>query len=868
MAYTLDQVMQALQNAEDAGDIEAAGELAQIANQLRFQQAPQDLSQVPLTTTADPAAFAADVAKRRVAAGVGGLAGAAVTPPFPAMRLFQAVSGVGGVGAATQEAVTKATGEAMGVRGLEPADESQRYTKAIIEGSLDPLNIYGPAGRATSGLGKIVSSIFGLTGRAVTGGVAGAGGELGVRTAEQLNLGPAGTIGLGMAGGALGGATALLGAPARTVGALGVEAARGGFRRFATEASQLEAESQISNILKAAIEVDPTLVSKIDQISSSPSLAGVKMPLSALLQNPVIDAELASLARRNPKFKAEYGQLWDNAKAALKTKADNMFGMSLEDAVTRISNFTDPAIEKSVKRRLDSFDQAIARASQMDVKETGDIGQRAIALRQQKEAEVRKSMSPVYEKVFKSVEGQKVPAEEVGRIYDYVKQAKIDDIFMQLPAAERAVLREWAPKAAPRQYSDIGIVGGGTPQFSEVPINQLDSLKRAINKGLSTVSDREQFNKLLNLKSEVFAAAEKISPEFAKNWKAADAEFARRVGVPFDLQAIKNMDNAQYTEQVVNKITQNKSSLAQFLSVVGQDGTKTAEDALALRIYNAVVDKNTGLVDAKKLNQWRENRNNAEMLSLLPDLRNDLYGREGMLRNIQNLEFRKNALNNNFQEALKTKILGVEDMTPKALVNKFYTEPRFIDEVLKRNGANSENMKALRTFVLDDIMSSSNPMETLLDKNKTIAYGKLFGPSWQNNMQNLVRATELLRRNPADVSVNIKELPKDFVAEFFPGLNIPKVVSLWRNQIMSEVTAFATAASYLQSAGTQLKKDKALMEAFSEPAKLRETLEIINKLQNSEALGKKFLERIVRDVVSAGWNIPRGAVIGSQQAVQ
>jgi hypothetical protein len=409
------------------------------------------------------------------------------------------------------------------------------------------------------------------------------------------------------------------------------------------------------------------------------------------------------------------------------------------------------------------------------------------------------------------------------------------------------------------------VVAGGPPQFSSVPINQLDSLKKAVNKGLQTVTDRADFNKLLNLKSEVFSTAQKVSPEFAQNWKAADAEFARRVGVPFDLQSIQNMDRTQYNEQVVNKITQNRSALTQFLSAVGPDGTKTAEDALTLRIYNAVVDKNTGLVDSKKLQQWRENKNNSEMLTLLPELRSDLYGREGMLRNIQNLEFRKNSLEKNLDEALKTKILGVEDMTPKALVNKFYSEPRFIDEVLKRNGANSENLKALRTFVLDDIMSSSNPMETLMNKNNMIAYGKLFGPSWQNNIKNLTEATELLRRNPADVTVNMKELPKDFVAEFFPGLNIPKVVSLWRNQIMSEATAFATAASYMQSAGTQRRKDKVMMEAFLEPAKLRETLEIVNKLQKREALGKKFLERMVKDVVSAGWNIPRGVAVGTQE---
>jgi hypothetical protein len=854
MANTYEEVMQALRNADAAGDTESAARLAQIANQM---QTPAT-SQVPLSTTSDPFSFVADVARQRAAAGVGTVAGAAVTPPLPGARLMQAAMGFPGIGTQTQKTAEEAAKEAFGVRGLQPADESQRYMKAVTEGVIDPFNLIGP-------YGGIVSSIFGLTGRGLAGGMAGAGGELGAQTGEQLQAGPIGTLGLSVAGAALGGATAipaaLTGTGLRTIGNFGTSS----IRRMTEDASQVEAESQIANIIKSAMEIDPNLAAKVSQVVSSQSLGGVNLPLSALLRNPVIDAELASLASRNPQFKAEYSQLWDKAKTALKSKADNMFGMPLEEAVTRISNFTDPQIEKSVKRRLDAFDQAIAKASQLDAKETGDIGKRAIDLRNQKENEARKSMAPVYDKVFKQVEGQNVPSDEVQRIYDFVKQAKIDDIFTQLPAAERAVLREWAPRSAPTQYGDFGVVAGGPPQFSSVPINQLDSLKKAVNKGLQTVTDRADFNKLLNLKSEVFSTAQKVSPEFAQNWKAADAEFARRVGVPFDLQSIQNMDRTQYNEQVVNKITQNRSALTQFLSAVGPDGTKTAEDALTLRIYNAVVDKNTGLVDSKKLQQWRENKNNSEMLTLLPELRNDLYGREGMLRNIQNLEFRKNSLEKNLDEALKTKILGVEDMTPKALVNKFYSEPRFIDEVLKRNGANSENLKALRTFVLDDIMSSSNPMETLMNKNNMIAYGKLFGPSWQNNIKNLTEATELLRRNPADVTVNMKELPKDFVAEFFPGLNIPKVVSLWRNQIMSEATAFATAASYMQSAGTQRRKDKVMMEAFLEPAKLRETLEIVNKLQKREALGKKFLERMVKDVVSAGWNIPRGVAVGTQE---
>lgn len=170
--------MQALRNADAAGDTESARRLATIANQMRGQApAPtvsdeQAAAQVPLQTTADPLAFGADVARQRAAAGAGGLAGGFVTPPLPAARLLQAAAGFPGAGTQAQKTVEEATGEALGVRGLQPADVSQQFMKSSIEGVLDPFNLAGP-------YRGIVSSIFGLTGRGVTGGMAGFGGELG-----------------------------------------------------------------------------------------------------------------------------------------------------------------------------------------------------------------------------------------------------------------------------------------------------------------------------------------------------------------------------------------------------------------------------------------------------------------------------------------------------------------------------------------------------------------------------------------------------------------------------------------------------------------------------------------------------------------
>jgi hypothetical protein len=869
MAYTLEEVMQALRNADAAGDTESAGRLATIANQMRGQApAPtvsneQAAAQVPLQTTADPFAFGADVARQRAAAGAGGIAGGFVTPPLPAARLLQAAAGFPGAGTQAQKTVEEAAGEALGVRGLQPADESQQYMKSMMEGVLDPLNLAGP-------YRGIVSSLFGLTGRGITGGLAGFGGEYGSQVGQELGLGTAGTLGLSAAGAALGGATAIPTAVgtgvAKTIANRGLKSLASYIKGNKTlDGAQKEAEKKIANIFRAAIEADPNFASKFSQALAANPVADVPMPLSALLQNPIIDAELKAVAFRNPDFQTQYSNLFEQAQTNLQRKADNMFGMSVDEAVTRISNFTDPKIEKSVSRKLFAFDEAIKRASQLDIKETGAVGNRAMKLRDAKEEAVRQEMEPVYKEVFKQVEGQNVPAEEVGRIYDFVRQAKIDDIFMQLPAAERAVLREWAPKVAPTQYSDFGVVVGEAPSFSAVPMNQLDSLKKAVNKGLRTVTDREQFNKLLNLKAEVFTTAENISPEFAKSWKAADLKFAKDVGIPFDLPAIENMDRAKYKEQVVNKITQNKSSLSQFLSVIGENGNKVAEDAMTLRIYDSVIDKNTGLVDSKKLQQWRENRNNAEMLGLLPNLRNELYGREGMLRNIQNLERRKANLESNFTETVKTKILGVEEMTPKELVSKFYTQPKFIDEVVKRNGANQENLNALRTFVVDDIMSSPNPINTLLDKNKKTAYGKLFGPSWQNNIKNIINTMDLLRNNPTDVPVNLNKVGEDAVAKMFPGLNIPKVVSLWRNQIMSEATAIATAGSYLQAASSVKEKDKILMKTFLEPAKAGQLADILERVKNYKPLSKELIESIVKDFVSSSWSIPRGAAVGTQE---
>lgn len=823
------------------------------ANQThRGQKAPQpaQTSSVPLTTTADPVAFGQDVAKQQIGDVAGQLAGGLVDPPLPALRIGKTLLGVGGDGGAAKT-VESSIDKALGTQGLSPANPEQGVLGAGIRGLLDPLTAVGPGGI----IGKLFSGFLG-----------GAGGEMGGQAAREAGVGPGTELAATLAGGLAGGAVPAVTAPTRQAGVEAVRAGArymgsGGLQRGVTDASTAAADDQVRTLLKQAAASDPELEGRLVSAIQQQQRTGVQLPLSAILQNPVIDAELASLASRNPAFRQAYEAQWKNAQGQVQSRQDRMFGMNPQDAARRLEQFSDPTLDKPVQARLRAFDAAIAKAGELEAKSPGEIGDSVTKLVKQREELARASMKPVYDKVFKAVEGKDVPAEVVQELYDTAKGLKLDDIFFKGPETQRNLMQIWGPKQSPAQYSDTGMVGGGTPEFSAVPIKELDSLKQAINKGIRTTSDRKELENLRVLRNRVSEAAMKIDPEFAQNWKAADAQFAARVGVPFDSETMRMMGRAKYDETVLPILTRNKSSFNEFLAAAGPEGTKMAEDALTYSLWKSSVKD--GVLDPKAAQRWI--KSHGEQLSMVPGLRDELTGRDGALVTMDKLASRKAALEKNFDQAQQTKILGLENLNPQQLVGKMYSEPQFIDRLLKTHGTDRDNMRALRSFVLDDIMSASNPLEAMQDKRRLVAYGKLFGPSWMNNIKELAEVSGRLARNPADVRVNIAAQPKDFVEEFAPGLSIPKIVTLVRDRWISGWQKVAIGASRVQGAATERIKDERLMEAFLNPAETRKLLEDLKSMEEGKNLGKEAVMRIWNATTEGLSNIPRGAAVGANQ---
>lgn len=761
---------------------------------------------------------------------------------------------------------------ALGVNtGLKPPEGVSTLPALLaggaVEGVADPLTYVG-GGLIRQGVRETARQ---AAARATLGGAGGAGGELGgaaggligqevdriMASGEQGGGTTAEAIGRligGGAGGVAGGLVAAKGAIIRDIGksaysrasnaALNIKDPVKAKAIFDAQAKEI-ANKEIKEIVSAAARSDSNMAAALLKAEQWQRTLGTSVPTNvAVANNPVVLREIRSLAEKNPEFRAQYLERFEEARRVLQAKADDLFGDATGYSGTK-TEVKSTAIAKSVDRRLKSLDDSIARVSQRVTPKTDSnvLGEQIESLIDQKRVEAMKSVQPLYQEAFDvaKAKGVQLPGATVGDIYNRVVNETSTNVFQSYPELYRKIKDTFQPTEQ-----------GG---FAPAGIDAIDSLKREINASLRKARNDTDVRVLRDLKDTFDASLNTLDPEFVSKYRMADDVYRQKVGIPFSEETLVAMGRSKFVENLVPLITRDKSHLSEFLTATGEAGQQRARDAFLIDLEKSAMTD--GVLDAKKARKWLDKNKTA--LSMLPGLADEVTNAAGA---VSAIDASKRRLNAQFTDARKTEIARLEDKTPTQILADMYRDPNTVDKYMKTYGNDRDSLRALRSFALDDLLKSGDAVSMLASKERSSAYAKLFGPTYLERVKTLGEIADALENNPAQIAFDTKSIPTTW-AEKVSGIPLPQMLSVLRDRISSPIHKFAILASKSYAAKQSLAYDEEMKALLLDPEALR-TFEVeARKIASGQPVdAKKWLEMGRKYGLTP---IKRGALSGTQR---
>lgn len=728
----------------------------------------------------------------------------------------------------------KKTEEFLGYEGLKPPNVVAEWVGAVPEAAADPMTYMFPGGSA---IRKAAESVLPALGSKMA--------ELGSK-----NQSPVVQTALQVLGGALGGLgnaqLKRLPALANTAKSIASNFGAKGAAAVDEKAGML-AEQHIRSVIKAAVEANPKLADEIVKLQAQQNVLGVDLPLSAIAENPVIKAAIATMAYKDPSFVASFTKQFDQAKNALAETASTEFGdpvkakEAIESAMSKYAKdapeiFDMKALrEKALQGKdLEAFAASRAIAPGTNAPTTGGRVDRLLYNAPEK---VSPKSVPFWQKADEvaAKEGTVLPENGVREIFQEAASATNEQKFQKFQGVFGAIKDKFSPVIDPANPR--------VKQWNPVSYEDYRSLQKEVSlqmRNLNPMSEsyKTDMANLSQLSNAVNKAADTYFPaELADSLKKARTQYA-------------------------------------YDSTLKDVGAKAFNDK--------------GFLDEAKLEKWLLDPANRSAVQNLVEPTSGTLLRDPIAAAkvaVGRIMAEKDQLDSFYTRLMQQKIEDLSGMTPQQIVNKAYSDTRFTQDFLEKYGKDKATLNALRAWMLDDIVISGDSVKGAAlntvrgDKNKAPTLDRVFGFGYRARLEQLATLADKLEKNPALIKFDLKSTPKDILEMAVPGVSFPAVASRARNQIMSTQQAVIELFSKALAAKTELGYESRLKQLLLDPQKIipyiKELETAINTQQPvnySSALGKLIAKvqrsGLVPDVKEAGRQMTKGAYIGSKQPNQ
>ena len=787
----------------------------------------------------------------------------------------------GEVYSSAQQPVYKSIMSALGTTGAEPQTGGEKILAGGLQATTDPLSYAFPPLAAVKRMGMFGQAVMRPAEQTLVGGGAEAGGMGGEYAGGKVDMPGTGRFFgslFGGGGAAYGTGTALKAAP---LGGKAYDLAKGQWdkvRGTDPEDTLLrDVDNRISNIFVAAGAADPNFMKTLTDAAKAqesaflkaPGGVEIKMPISAMLaDNPVINNFIQNLSARDPVFRAQYGAQYEAAKQALTANQIRLFGDPTKVAVTAVG--TDLA--KAQVRRVKSIDEQIADVYKDQSIDPNVFGQRVANLVAKKEKAAYAEVKPLYTEAFDIAKTRnlELPAASVDDIFNTVVGARASDIFKDFPSIYNRVQLRFKPTVV--EPSAILTAEGkpmtpGGKKFSAATIEDLDSLKREINFQLSKTDVPSEIRLLSELKQRVGGHIDNLDPDFVAAYRNADKAYLQKIGLPFDAATLRAVDRKKFVEQIAPAIIGNKSNVSEFVAATGQEGLQLARSAFLDSFTNAALKGD--VLDPKAAAKWLKKNDGG--VSLVPGLRDEL---QSATTDVQKLLAERTRLNADFKRVAGEQIINAQGVnSPQELVSKMYGDVNFTNKFMQQYGANKDSVSAARSFMLDDLVNSADPIALLADRNKAAVFNRVFGPTYAQKVQDFVTVSDRMTRDLSNVAFKGETVPKTGF-EMVTGLPPEQILSRIFNPVSGLTYAVTSTFSKFWAKKASAATEVKLKELLLNPSDAVKVFQAVQprvsgfdqkKIQDAIEIGKKYGIQWVADAVN---DITSGAARGAVQEAQ
>ena len=791
----------------------------------------------------------------------------------PLMRLF------GSTGAQPTT-----TGQAITARGLEAITSPESYL-------FPPLGVVSRMGPAAQVLARPAEQFL-LGGGAEAGGIAGeaAGEKVGAPTAGRVAGSLLGSLGTAYTVGSTG-------KLAIDVGGKGWNAAKNMWDkvRGKTPEDELlkEVDNRISNVLIAAMSARPDMMSKVEEAVraqqsvslKAPGAPNVQLPTSALIaDNPVIVSFIQNLSSRDPEFRAKYGLQFEQAVNDLRKNQVRLFGdpTKISAEAARQAEAGKPLVSgydlaRAEQRKVRTIEEQIADAYKRQEVDPTAFGTQVERLVAQKEKTARESTKPLYAEAFKVAtdKGVELPPAAVNDVYDFVVNSQNADIFARFPTIYNKVRAKFRPTET--EPSPV-LTAEGRPmtpagrEFTPASVEDLDSLKREINKQLRGSRDENNVRLLTLLKERVNGHIESLDPDFVNAYRNADKAYLQRVGLPFSAETLKSIDRKKFVEQIAPALIGNRTNVDDFLRVTGADGEQVVRDAFYDSFAKAALKND--VIDPKAASKWLAA--NSPKMAPIAGLEDEL---RGAVNNVQALKAQQSRLEGEFRRVAGQQILGKEGIAePADLVKKMYGSVDFTNKFMRQYGANKDAVNAARAYMLDDIVAKGgNAVDFLNNRDNAAIFNRVFGPGYSKKVADFAAVSERLNRDLTQVAFRPETVPKTPVEEL-TGIPLEQIISRFFNPVSGARYAVTSLFSKYWAKQAATRTEEKLKELLLNPTDFLKVARAVEpkakgvtpeQIKDLLNVGKKYgIDWVQEASMNMRAGATRGAAVGMQQPIQ
>lgn len=769
----------------------------------------------------------------------------------------------------------------LGSTGVQPQTGPQKIVFAGSEAVTSPESYVFPALSAFKRLGPVAQTLMRPTEQAIVGGSAEAGGQAGEYAGGKVDAPGTGRF-LGSLFGGIGGAyTTSAAVKTGELTGKGFSLAKSQWDKIRGTNPEDEllkdVDNRISNIFIAAGAADPNFMKVLTEAAKAqesvylkaPGGAPVQMPLSSLLaDNPVINNFIQSLSSKDPVFRAQYSDQFEKAKQAMVANQIRLFGDPSKVQV----NIKPTDLATPQARRLRTIDEQIADVYSDKSMDPTMLGNRIDSLLIKKEDAAYKEVQPLYAEAFNIAKAKNVelPNTAVDDIFNSVVGAQASDIFKTFPTIYNRVRANFRPETV--EPSAILTAEGkpaieGGVKFSAATVEDLDSLKREVNKQLRKTSDPADIRLLTELKTRVSGHIDNLDPEFVTAYRNADNSYLQKVGLPFNSDTLNNIDRKKFVEQIAPALIGNKSNVSQFIDATGQEGVRVARDAFMDSFSRAALKDD--VINPKIAEKWL--KKNQGGLSLIPGLENEL---RGSVNNVQVLLAERKRLDDAFREVAGNQIIKGEGFdNAQDLVTKMYGDLNFTTKFMSKSGygQNKDAVNAVRAFMLDDVVKSGDPIGLLNDRNKAAVFNRVFGPTYAQKVADFATVSNRITKDLTNVPFRTETVAKTPV-EMLTGIPPEQIISRIYNPVSGVTYAITSLASKFWANQASKMTEQRIKELLLNPTDAVKVFNAVQpkvkaydrtKIDEAIAVGKKYgidwVADAFKDAVSGA---ARGAVQG------